>query len=297
MAIGEDQLETWTRIGAGATSKATYTTIKSALERADAPYSDKSYSIYLQGSYGNDTNVFRDSDVDVVICTNSIFYSDTSNLSGEALVRYNTNRIEATYSAAEFKSQVLVHLRSQFGQAVEAGNKAIFIPGDGVRRDADVLACAQYRRYFQFTDGGPQDYHEGVCFFLPDGTLIENYPKMHLANCTTKHQATNSWFKPTARLYKNMRNRMIEQGRIGEGIAPSYFVEGLLYNVPPDRFGGSYAANFTDTLNWLHAADRSNFVCANERFYLLREGSKVTWRAASCVTFLNALVEFWNSGG
>jgi len=188
-------------------------------------------------------------------------------------------------------------LRSQFGQTVAAGNKAIFIPGNGARRDADVLACAEHRRYFQFTDGGPQDYYEGVCFFLPDGTLIENYPKMHLANCTAKHRATNTWFKPTVRLYKNMRNRMIEQGRIGEGLAPSYFIEGLLYNVPPDRFGGSHVANFTDTLNWLHAADRSNFVCANERFFLLRDGSKVTWRAASCVTFLNALVEFWNAGG
>jgi hypothetical protein len=37
--------------------------------------------------------------------------------------------------------------------------------------------------------------------------------------------------------------------------------------VPADRFGGGQTANFVDVLNWLHQADRSQFVCANERFY------------------------------
>jgi hypothetical protein len=297
MAISDQKLETWSGIGAQVQSKATYATVKLALEKADAPYNSKSYDIYLQGSYGNDTSVFRDSDVDVVICTSSVYYSDTDGLTPDQKARFNTNFSSATYTAVDFKNQVTAQLKARFGQMVNAGDKAIFIPGQENRRDSDVLACAEFRRYFQYTNGGPNDYYEGVCFFLPDGTRIVNYPKMHLANCTAKHQGTNSWFKPTVRIFKNMRNRMIDAGTIASGLAPSYFIEGLLYNVPADRFGGGQIANFTDVFNWLYQADRSDFVCANERYYLLREGSPVTWRASDCTTFLNRIADFWNAGG
>lgn len=296
MAISDQQLQTWCSIGASTQSKTTYGTIQTALERADAPYASKSYTVYLQGSYGNDTNVYRDSDVDVVICTNSVYYSDTSDLTPDQKARFNSGWSAALYSANDFKRDVTAHLKARFGQSVSAGNKAVFVPGSDTRRDADVLACAEFRRYFQFTYGGPGDYYEGICFFLPDGTRIENYPKLHSANCSAKHQAQN-WFKPTVRLFKNMRNRMIDAGAIAADLAPSYFIEGLLYNVPNDRFGGGQTANFTDVFQWLYAADRSKFLCANERFYLLYEGSPVTWRTANCTAFLNALAAFWNSGG
>jgi hypothetical protein len=36
--------------------------------------------LFLQGSYGNDTNIYAESDVDVVMRTDSIYYSDTSAL-------------------------------------------------------------------------------------------------------------------------------------------------------------------------------------------------------------------------
>jgi hypothetical protein len=295
MAINENQLETWSHIGAAATSKATYYTVKTALERAAAPYATR--DIFLQGSYGNDTNVVRDSDVDVVICDHSIHYFDVNDLQGDQRARFDATRSPTEWSAEKFKQQVAAHIRAQFGNVVTVGDKAIFIPGVGNRRDCDVLACTEFRKYFQYTNGGAQDYHEGVCFFLPDGTQVVNYPKMHMANCTTKHQATNQWFKPTIRMYKNMRNRMLDQGRIAEGLAPSYFIEGLLYNVPPAKFGGSHVANFSDTFNWLYSADRSKFVCANERFYLFHPTSKVTWWAENCKAFLDALVAFWNAGG
>jgi len=68
---------------------------------------------------------------------------------------------------------------------VEPGNKAIFVKGNGSRRDADVLAAAEHRRYT-----GPGDnYHAGIVFWTSDGTEIVNFPKQHSANCTAKHQA------------------------------------------------------------------------------------------------------------
>jgi hypothetical protein len=85
-----------------------------------------------------------------------------------------------------------------------------------------------------------------------------------------------------------MRNKLIEGGKLEDGLAPSYFLEGLLYNVPIDRFGGGYSANFNDVLIWLLEADRSKFECANELYYLFHATSPVTWRTEHCDTFLTA---------
>lgn len=78
-----------------------------------------------------------------------------------------------------------------------------------------------------------------------------NYPKQHSTNCTAKHQATNQWFKPTVRILKNMRNGMASAGLIEKKIAPSYYLEGLLYNVPNDKFGTNYEDTFVNAYNWI----------------------------------------------
>ena len=86
---------------------------------------------------------------------------------------------------------------------------------------------------------------------------------------------------------------MIADGIIEDGLAPSYYIEGLLYNVPVVKFGRNYQDTFINCFNWLDSSNRSDFLCANERYYLLREGSPVTWRAEKCTQFLAALADFW----
>lgn len=81
---------------------------------------------------------------------------------------------------------------------------------------------------------------------------------------------------------------------IASGVAPSYYLEGLLYNVPDEKFGKSYVDSFVKSIDWIQEADRSKFVCANNQYYLLREDSPVTWRAANCDEFLAAAVKLWN---
>ncbi len=66
MPIPEAQLETWSSQGAITTSASTYQTIRNALEASTAGYAGKDYNIFLQGSYGNDTNIFAESVVDVI---------------------------------------------------------------------------------------------------------------------------------------------------------------------------------------------------------------------------------------
>ena len=66
MAIPEAQLDTWSAQGSITQSKNTYASIKGVLESANSPYYQRSFVSFLQGSYGNDTNIYADSDVDVV---------------------------------------------------------------------------------------------------------------------------------------------------------------------------------------------------------------------------------------
>ena len=79
MAIPASQLETWSHQGSITQSSTTYNTVKSVLETSDTPYTTKSYSVFLQGSYGNHTNIFAESDVDIVIKLDDCWQSDLSN--------------------------------------------------------------------------------------------------------------------------------------------------------------------------------------------------------------------------
>ncbi|MBR0842929.1 nucleotidyltransferase [Bradyrhizobium liaoningense] len=288
MAISETQLETWGKQGPTAQFTATYETLRGVLNDPLSPYYLKSFEIFLQGSYKNTTNVYGDSDVDVVIRLDSIFYTDTYFLNDEEKRRYNSQRSAGTYTLDEFKAAVIAWLTKTYGNDVKPGKKAVFIKGNGTRRDADVLVCAKLRRYYTFPAYGDPLYVDGICFFLPEGTRIENFPEKHSANCTQKHQDTRQWFKHTVRIFKNLRNAMIEKKIVEDGLAPSYFIEGMLYNVPKERYGGSEQLNFKDVLNWLISADRDKFVCANEQFKLLGNGH-VTWPAANCTRFLSAV--------
>ena len=293
MAIPEAQLETWSKIGAVPQSAATYETIRNVLNDRSSPYYPKSYSIFLQGSYGNNTNVWKDSDVDVVMRLNDTFYTDLDELEPGAKTNYENARSPASYGFDEFKAEVLTWLQKQFGAAVQPGKKAIFIKGSGNRRDADVLVCAKLRRYTKSSNGVDTNFHEGICFFLPDGTRIENFPKQHADNCTSKHQASNNRFKPMVRIYKNMRNRMIDDGVIKDGLAPSYFIEGMLWNAPAANFGSSYVDAFCNTFNWVLKADKTKLLCASQLYWLVRDNAHNCWPTANFDVYLAAASKYW----
>lgn len=295
MAISEVQLTTWSHQGSVAQSSDTYQAIKRVLEGSDTPYRDKSFKVFLQGSYGNDTNIYAESDVDVVIQLDDCFRHDLSTLPEPQKQLFQASFADAAYRHGDFKTDVKAVLEAAYGKDVKAGDKAIMIAGNAGRRKADVIVAIQYRRYFKFNGIIDQSYDEGICFYDAAGKEIANYPKQHSENLTKKHKETSQWLKPMVRILKNMRSRMVDDKLIANGLAPSYYVEGLLYNVPKEMYGSSYVDTFVNCINWIRKADRSKFVCANEQYYLLREDSPVTWRAGKCDEFLNALVEQWNS--
>ncbi len=295
MPIPEIQLDTWSHQGSITQSSNTYNSIKNVLEASTTPYASKNFRVFLQGSYGNDTNIYAESDVDIVICLDDCFQSDLTELKEDERAAYKSAFRDATYTHADFKQHVLSVLTKQYGDAVTVGDKAIAIDANSSRRKADVIVAIQFRRYFKFRSSIDSRYDEGICFWNGKGEMIANYPKQHSANLTAKHQVSSKWLKPMARVFKNMRSRMVDDGLIKADVAPSYYLEGLLYNVPNEKFTSSYQDCVVNVLNWYRQeAKKVDLVCANEQYYLLRDRSHTCWPQANCDTFVEAAVNLWN---
>jgi len=293
MSIPESQLETWSHQGSVQQSCDTYATVKRALEANDTKYANQSREVLLQGSYGNDTNIYAESDVDVVMRTDWIYYYDASLLNPQELQTFYGSFTAATYTYAEYKSQVVQALQKSFGQNdVKPGEKAVKIKASGNRRSSDVVVATEFRRYYSGPIGPL--YVPGICFFTSAGKQISNYPKQHSANLSAKHQATYQWFKPMVRILKNMRSKLVDDGVLAPGSAASYFIEGLLYNVPNDKFGKSYGDTFVAAMNWILKADRTQFVTPSGQHYLSRDNAAECWPCLNCNFFIDEIVKLWN---
>ena len=292
MPIPETQLETWSHQGSVTQSSDTYQTVVRALVDAGAPYADKSFQVFLQGSYGNDTNIYAESDVDIVIRLDSIFQFDISSLTALEQQDYRSRLTAPGYSFTQFKDAVVNHLQQRFGAgAVSVGKKAIKLKGDNNLREVDVVACYEHRRYNSYTPQNTTDYVSGIVFPTQPGEIV-NYPKQHSANLTSQHQATGQMLKPMVRILKNMRSRMVKSGALKDGVAPSYYVEGLFYNVPQAQYATSYGSTFANGVNWLLSADHAKLVCANRQYYLIGN-SNVQWNSAHLKEFLSAACALW----
>lgn len=160
MAIPETQLDAWAHQGSITQSGTTYATVRAALENTGAAYAGKDFTIFLQGSYGNDTVYYEDHDLP------------------EPIPPQRRHGITvATYSHADFKGHVVVRLRTAFPDLVTPGDKAIAIAASGNRRKADVLAAAKFRRYYLRKGSSTLTSYEGLRFFKSDGARIVNYPE------------------------------------------------------------------------------------------------------------------------
>jgi len=297
MAISEEQLETWSHQGSKVQSAATYAAVKSVLCDSEAPYASRNFDVFLQGSYGNDTNIYAESDVDVVICLSDAYNADISDLDSDEKAAYEADRSTADYGFMEFRKEVISWLTHNFGPGVKLGKKAILVPGTNGRRDADVLACIVHKRFTSYRSSWNSCYHTGIYFRTTSGTKIINFPKQHSDNCTTKHQETQSRFKANVRVLKNMRKSMVSANWLADGVAPSYFIEGMLWNVPSQNFAGSYQQTIENCLYWLELTNPTQLVCANDLHWLIRDGAAVCWNTKDFQEFLSAARQYWNLSG
>lgn len=298
MTIPESQLETWSGQGAITTSKETHEKIRNVLQ-SSLVLTGKSYETYLQGSYKNSTNIRGDSDVDIVVQLNSTFYEDLSNLNESEKQMHNSQFSPATYNWNNFKSDIVSILESHFGKKyVIVGNKSIKVLSSNGRLPADVVPCAQYRRYKRYTGlYNSLDYIEGMCFWTTnEDRFIINYPKVHYENSVIKNRNTNQMYKPMIRIFKNARTYMDARNLFDKSLAPGYFIEGLIYNVMNNNFKTTYNQSMYEILNWLCNADFSEFVCQNEQTWLFGT-SEEQWVHENANKFLTAIIKLWNDWG
>lgn len=296
MAIAESQLDTWANLPSSKQHKDTYASIRGVLLDSSSQYAGRSKDVYLQGSYGNDTNVYADSDVDIVICSDASFNYDISRLSQAEKDAFNRDHPGSGLTTQSFQQDVYGWLRTQYGSDVQPPKKAVHILAQPHRRSADVLICIEHRQYHRYNSPADNAHYKGVLFYAADGTSIVNFPKEHSKDCTTKHANTCQWYKPTVRIFKNMRNRMIEKRLLQEGVAPSYYIEGALWNVPDDQYGLTYGNTVANCLTWLQKADRDKLLCAHQLRWLVRDGKPDSWEPWKFDTWLAVTIKFWNNG-
>jgi len=254
------------------------------------------YEVYLQGSYANNTNVRFDSDVDIVVQLNSVFTYDRSQLNEVQQTLHELAYNNSKYAFRQFKTDIFNTLITALGASqVHWADKCLNVDENTYRIEADVVPCFQYRLYKKFISYENQHFVEGMKFFDTSNDLqIINFPKVHLKNCESKNIDTSGKYKDIVRIYKNMRNNLVENRLILDSIAPSYFIENLLYNCSSPCFDGSYGDCMLNSLQFIFDAIQSGritgFVCANEQNTLI--GTK-TWNLNDLIIFTNNLANYY----
>lgn len=256
--------------------------IRNAIKASDKLRA-RSLSIFAQGSYRNNTNVRKDSDVDIgILCTDTFFYAPLP----EGWTREKLGFSDATYHYDQYKNEIEEALVNYFGRsAVKRGNKAFDIHETSYHVEADVAVFFEHRRYQ--ADGS---YIEGVELRTDKkNRRVINWPEQHYENGVSKNQSTGTRFKSIVRVLKALSNEMTEQGD-GAADVPGFLIECLVWNVPNSDFQNStHRADVRAALAFLFNNTRSHEDCkewgeASDLSDLFHSGQKWTWQQAHAFT-------------
>lgn len=280
MSIPESTLAKWSHHKAGTAFKQAHVPIRKALE-AHKGLSQFKYEVFLQGSYKNDTNLGGDSDVDVVVRLSSKLKPAVAALTGEQLQKDGSHRfVHQQWNS--FRDEALKALRVKFGSAAESGRKTLKVPkGRMIPADADLVVTVSHM--------------EGIGFYLPDEQRwVVSFPQQHHSRGLKKEKAANYRFKRTIRMFKAARHRLVAKKVLAKDVAPSYFIECLLYNVPDSLFKPKLAPTYTGILDWLGTARRKDFKCQNGQVELFGSGRE-QWSQKKARAFIKALQDMWDT--
>lgn len=301
MAIPESQLVTWSHQGSIQSSSRTYDSIKNCINNG-LKKDGLLYDIYLQGSYKNSTNIYGDSDVDIIVELMSTFNADISNLDAVGRQVYETFP-PATYTLSEFKKEVVRTLKGCYGDsAVNVGNKAVKVKGKSSRLNADVLVCNKYNRYNKNYGSATLSAVKGIRFVEEHtGKTVINYPIPHYDNGVAKNLLirTQSNLKKVTRIFKNMKATLVNHQAMRSATAPSYFVECLIYNAQDQHFRQStFQSKVQAIVSQFIQDDRTNsndrYVCQNEQRYLFGDGDQ-QWNKADAREYIRNLIYVWDN--
>ena len=229
------------------------------------------YTIFVQGSYANNTNVRTESDVDLNICYTDAFYYNIPEGSTKESYGF-TNPVD--YSAQAFKDDIEKVLVDYFGRSsVTRNNKCLHVSSNTYRVEMDVVPTWRYRRY-----KSRWNYDEGVKFYADNWTAVINFPKQHIENGKTKNSQTSKRYKSLARIIKKLNIEMKESGYYDNPNITSFLLECLAYNLPNTKY------MINNILDWNIILQNMIYYCWNST----KEDNKTweRWTEVSCQLYL-----------
>jgi len=237
----------------------------------------KSIRVFAQGSYRNNTNIPGESDVDIAVICDDIFFPDYPEGTNQTTFR----NIDADYTYTSFKNGVEQALVSYLGRsAVRRGNKALALKETTYHVDADVAPFFEHRRYDK--DGS---YLSGVELRPDNGSPFNviNWPEQHYRHGVEKNTATGRRYKAFVRILKSLRDEMETQGiAVAKEIPRGFLLECLGWNVSNELLGQQfYLKDVRAALAHIYVATESETGCSewgevSELKYLFRPSQKWT---------------------
>jgi hypothetical protein len=288
----EAQLQSWTKPASDAEQKRydwTRDQIRDALRGGNL---DKySFDVYPKGSYPNNTNVVRDSDVDVAVeLTELQRHEFIHSAKGMTLEDFGISRYSGSYSLTQFKDDVETALERQFGPAaVDRGNKAIHVRESARSLKADVVVCQTLKSH---PNPLVSSTRTGILIRSDTGQEIHNFPKHHLDEGVRKNEATSRRFKRLVRIVKRLENEMVDKGLIDA--VPSFLMESMVWNVSDYIFNNNdtYTVRLREALRHMFHADKEKWMEVNNIKFLFHPSQK--WTEEQAVDFVRSA---WNYMG
>lgn len=228
-----------------------------------ASLGDLKLTLFLQGSYANNTNVKLDSDIDVVVMLDSQFYPKyRDGVTGQ-------NYGFSTAQKIDIKGMIHNALCQYIGVngVVTRKNKCITLKENNWRVSTDIVPCVEYRDYSNDFSFDKNNYISGIKIITDNGEEIINYPKLHLKNGRKKNEETNYYYKKVVRIIKNIRNLMEKSGlSVSAKDVSSFQLESLLWNVSDQwfpQYDDSYNLKIAKIVNIL-TQEKGKFINCKE---------------------------------
>lgn len=294
MKYSEETLKSWKNPASDTEEQRidnTINMIKSAITNCSV-LDGLAIEVFVQGSYANNTNVRTNSDVDVCVMLTNTFYSEYPD--GKSREDYGFTDGSITFD--EYKRRIKSAIVSKFGSnAVTVGNKSLKIRSNSYHVNADVVVALMLKNYKAIGSADPQKYIEGTRFFGTDGIMVTNYPKVHIANGIKKNNDTNHRYKYLVRMFKKIRNNMVDDAVVDGDKISSFLTECLVWNVPNKIIMGydTWTETIRQSIIYLYNAikndEHKKWCEVSERLYLFHSGRKWTDREAQA--FMKSM---WN---
>jgi len=283
MSYWEDKFKTWAQSPSQTETERAANAeqmVRNAI-KASSKLNARTIKVFPQGSYRNRTNIRRESDVDIGVLCDDVYFPDYPS----GVTATSLGHKDGTYTYVQFKNEVGEALTSYFGAAaVTRGNKAFDIKETSHHVEADVAPFFEHRRY---TQNGK--YLSGVELRPDNGTpsKVINWPEQHYQNGNAKNDRTKRSYRALVRILKSLRGEMEDKNVAAAKPITSFLCECLVWNVPdPDFTHSDYSGDLRAALIFLYQNTKTDQLCqawgeVSELKYLFRPEQKWTRQQAN----------------